>query len=148
MNANRKIVTRLVATVSISLLFVAFYLLSYERSQAERVLYTGKENHEISLERAKLLANNFKISAKPGDLTAGYFGRNIFEKIMQQEGCVGIRIYNAVSEKGTPTYIIIGVDRNGNDLLSGPVGDVIVPCPPWCGGVSITEGEAGIALKN
>ena len=53
MNSNRKIVARLFAAVLFSLVLVAFLLLSYERTQAEKILYTGKENHVISLEKAR-----------------------------------------------------------------------------------------------
>lgn len=132
MNSNRKIVTGLFATVFFGLLFVAFYLLSYERSQAEKILYTGKENHLISLERAKQLTEAFQITAKPGDMMAAFLGRDIFQKILNQQECVGIRIYNAISEKGTPTFVIVGVDGNGNDMVGGPVGEEVLACPPWC----------------
>lgn len=147
MNANRRVVARLFATITITLAVVAFYLLSYEQTQAEKVIYTGRENHLISLEKAKKLAHNFKLTAKSNDLTAGYFGRGIFDRILEQDGCVGIRIYNAVSEQGTPTYIIIGVDGDGDDMLSGPVGDEVKPCPPWCGSVNLSS-EPEIAMKK
>lgn len=150
MNSNRKIVMRLYATIFFSLLFVAFYLLSYERSQAEKILYTGKENHVISLEKAQKLTETFQLAAKPGEMMAAYLGRNIFQKILDQEECVGIRIYNAISEKGTPTFVIVGVDGNGNDMIGGPVGDETLPCPPWCppGRLTLIAKQADIALKN
>jgi hypothetical protein len=150
MNSNRKIVMHFFATVFLGLLFVAFFLLSYERSQAEKILYTGKEHHVISLEKAKQLTRNFQIVAKPGELAAGYLGRNIFEKILYQEQCVGIRIYNAISENGSPTFVLVGVDTSGNDIIYGPIGDEIYPCPPWCapGSLNLLTGQPEVALKN
>ena len=150
MNSNRKIVARLFAAVLFSLVLVAFLLLSYERTQAEKILYTGKENHVISLEKARQLTQNFQIVAKPGELTAGYLGRSIFEKILRQEQCVGIRIYNAISDNGSPTFVIVGVDTSGNDIIYGPIGDELFPCPPWCapGTSPLVSGRPVVALKD
>ncbi|MEX2117503.1 MAG: hypothetical protein WEB37_11495, partial [Bacteroidota bacterium] len=78
-------------------------------------------------------------------ITAGYMGRNIFEKVLEQEEAVGIRIYNARLDDGRPTYVIVGVDRDGNDLLAGPIGEDVIPCPPKCGKALVESQQ--IALR-
>ena len=151
MNTNRKIVMRLISSVFLVLLIVAFLLLSYERTQAEKSLYTGRENHVISLDKARRLTETYQNAAKPGDVIAGYLGRSIFQKILDQEECVGIRIYNAVSEAGNPTFVLVGVDTSGNDILGGPIGDEIRPCPPYCpisSGLILISAPREIAMKQ
>jgi hypothetical protein len=52
------------------------------------------------------------------DSTSGFMlGRNIIEKILAQPGCVGIRFHYALNEQGLKTFVYIGMDANGNDLL-------------------------------
>ena len=151
MNPNRKIVVSLISSVSFLCLIVAFLMLSYERTQAEKTLYTGREHHVISLDKARKLTEAYQNAAKPGDVIAGYLGRNIFEKILDREDCVGIRIYNAFSEAGNPTFVLVGVDTSGNDILGGPIGDEIRPCPPYCpisSGLILISAPREIAMKQ
>ncbi len=133
MSTNRKIFARVLTATFSAMAFVAVYLISYQPSIAEKIVYTGKENHVVDLESAKRWTSNFQETSKPGDVLAGYMGRNIFEKILSQSNCVGIRIYNAKLENGKATFVIVGVDGNGNDIVGGVVGDDVAPCPPWCG---------------
>lgn len=151
MNSNRTIVVRFISTLFLLLLIVAFVLLSFEQTQAEKILYTGKEDHVISLDKARKLTETYQNAAKPGDVVAAYLGKEIFQKILNPRECVGIRIYNAVSEKGTPTLVLVGVDGNGDDLISGAIGDDARPCPPWCarpGGLRLISVQPEIAMKK
>lgn len=151
MNTNRRIITQLITSVFLVLLIVAFVLVSYEQTQAEKFLYTGREDHVISLDKARKLTETYQNAAKPGDMVAAYLGKNIFQKILDQRDCVGIRIYNAVSENGKPTFVIVGVDTIGNDIINGPLGDQIFPCPPWCsvpGGLVLMSPKVEIAMKQ
>ncbi len=151
MNANRKIVTRLITSLFLMLLIVAFILLSYESTKAEKILYTGRENHVISLDKARRLTEAYQNAAKTGDMVGAYLGKDIFQKILNQQECVGIRIYNAVSESGSPTFVIVGVDGNGNDIIGGPIGDEVKPCPPYCprpGGLTLIAAQGDIAVKK
>lgn len=132
MSTNRKIFARLLTATFSAMVFVAVYLISYQPSIAEKIVYTGKENHVVDLESAKRWTSNFQETSKPGDVLAGYMGRNIFENILSQNECVGIRIYNAKLENGRMTFVIVGVDGSGNDIVGGVVGEEIYNCPPWC----------------
>ena len=66
-------------------------------------------------------------------IKGGYFGREIFEKLLSQDGCVGIRCYFAENLDGTPTIVMVGVNSKGDDLVTGIVGEDVLPCPPFCG---------------
>ena len=51
--------------------------------------------------------------------TVGYFvGRNILEQVLAQPGCVGIKFYNAYNEAGKKTLVYVGVNAEGNNMLS------------------------------
>jgi hypothetical protein len=62
-----------------------------------------------------------------------YFGKNAITQTLSQPGCVGIRLYYAKHEDGSPSLVMVGVDRNGNDIVKGHVSQKTVPCPPFCG---------------
>lgn len=68
----------------------------------------------------------------PNATKAVYYTSNVFNDIMSQTGCVGIRIYNAVDASGNMTNVLVGVDVNGNDLYQGKVYDKGGLCPPLC----------------
>ena len=95
------------------------------------------QNHQISLEDAKRYIQNYRNNPTPDpSFKGGYFWREIFDTILAQSGCVGIRYYCAKMDNGTPTIVIVGVDANGKDMDDGIIGEVIKPCPPYCDGDS------------
>ena len=80
---------------------------------------------------------------------AHFFGRQIIEKILAQPGCMGIRIYYAIDDKGKKQLILVGADEKGGNqwpsvkpkgskklLKDGGGGnttsDGSIPCPPFC----------------
>lgn len=121
--------TRVSAIVVVACCFVTATLLSVNTAYAQ---YTGNENHVVTLAQGVKFIQNFKGNPTTPTLKGGYFGRNIFEKIIAQTGCVGIRYYYAKMDDGTPTLVLVGVDGNGNDIEQGVIGEMIWPCPPIC----------------
>lgn len=83
----------------------------------------------------------------PDDVLASFTGRNILESILAQPGCTGIRMFNAINDLGIKQLVLVGVDKNGNNILNfttvgdngelikqkGIVADRNVICPPSCG---------------
>jgi hypothetical protein len=100
--------------------------------QARQQQFTGNEDHVIALDLAIRYVQNFSSSPTVPNIKGAYFGRNIFDKILSQPGCVGLRYYYAKKDDGSHTIILVGVDSNGNDLAQGILGDDAKPCPPWC----------------
>ena len=94
--------------------------------------FTGKEEHEISLEEAKKLLTNYR-KARPGAVKAHFFGRDIIDKILSQDGCVGVRIYYGFDDDEKPQLVLVGTDKDEKDLYNGIFGEVSRPCPPFCG---------------
>jgi hypothetical protein len=120
----------MVAIAVIITTFAAFVLVApVDRARAQ---YKGDENHVVSLDAAKHYIQNFKNNPVAPTTKGGYFGRNIFDKILAQAGTVGIRYYYAANDDGTPTLVLVGVDSTGSDLVQGVIGEVVYPCPPYC----------------
>jgi hypothetical protein len=94
--------------------------------------FTGDENHAISLEEAAKLTKNFRISAAAEAMLGGFFGKTALSNILNQDGCVGMRIYNAKFQDGKLTYVLVGVNTAGDDLEDGELAEIVLPCPPYC----------------
>ncbi|MBX2932344.1 MAG: hypothetical protein KF781_10410 [Chitinophagaceae bacterium] len=83
----------------------------------------------------------------PDDVLASFTGRNIIENILAQPGCTGIRMFNAINDLGIKQLVLVGVDKDGNNILEyttigedgnliknrGIVADRSAICPPSCG---------------
>ena len=96
--------------------------------------YTGTTNHVISLEKAVKYVQNFKASSAAAEIVikGAYFDRGIFEKILAQEGCIGIRYYYAKTDEGTQTIVFVGVNSRNEDMTAGILAEDGIPCPPFC----------------
>jgi hypothetical protein len=95
--------------------------------------FTGNEDHEISLDDAAKLTANYRISAGPKALLGSYFSMDGINKILDQEGCIGIRIYNGLTESREQCFVLSGVNSNGDDLYDGELAEYGTGCPPHCG---------------
>ena len=60
------------------------------------------------------------------------YHRDIFDKILADERCVGIRFYPGIDDKGEVTLLYCGFDAKGNNILQGTIGDLPYRCPPFC----------------
>lgn len=93
--------------------------------------FTGQENHEITLNDAIQMTTAFQ-NTNPNMTKASFFGRDAIERILNQEHCVGIRIYGGIdgSEKQSP--VLVGVTSSGEDLYEGELAELGGNCPPFC----------------
>jgi hypothetical protein len=94
---------------------------------------TGNENHQVDLVTAVRFIKNHKSNLKAPSVKGGFFGRNAFEKILAQVGCIGIRYYYAQNDAGEPVLVLVGVDGKGQDMQTGFIAEMSMPCPPFCG---------------
>ena len=94
--------------------------------------FTGNENHDITLQEASAMTANYR-NASPGAVLGHYFGNSAISAILAQTGCVGIRMYYAITNEGVKQLVLVGVDSNGNDLYNGLLADRSYNCPPDCG---------------
>ncbi len=87
---------------------------------------------QITLSQAQEMVNEFR--KRYPDSKKGYFaGANHFNKILQQEDCIGLRIYNGYdNETDSTNLVIVGVNSNNEDMTNGYILDKTTPCPTTC----------------
>lgn len=88
----------------------------HERS---RPVFTGMEDHNISLDEAGTLTRNYRMAAGRGAVKGRYFSRVSLEQLLMQDGVVGVRYYYAEDQSGHPQMVLVGVDAQGKDLTEG-----------------------------
>jgi hypothetical protein len=98
--------------------------------------FTGKENHIISLEEAKKLTSNFQSRLQGDQVRAHYVSKEGLQQLLEQENCVGVRIYYGETDDGKPELVLVGVTEDGRDLTEGVILERTMPCPPYCPSVS------------
>jgi hypothetical protein len=96
-------------------------------------MFTGKEEHKVSLKKARSMVKAYQKSKTKNEIKAVFFGKDAIGKILKQKNCVGMRVYYAKKTSGANTLVVIGVDKNCNDLTEGYIADYGFPCPPICG---------------
>lgn len=93
--------------------------------------FDGTEGGAIALSAGAAMTKEFRLR-NPGSITARFFGKDIINEILNQEGCMGIRIYYGLDEDGNNQLVIVGADSDENDMLD-IVADLSRPCPNVCG---------------
>lgn len=94
--------------------------------------FTGNENHQISLQEAAELTRAYRES-HPNQTIAEFFGKAAIQAILNQPGCVGIRIYYGQEPQNAQKHlVIVGADENKNDLYVGFIAERALACPTFC----------------
>jgi hypothetical protein len=120
--------------IALGLSIAIFFLLVAARGVDDHsMLRSGPEDHVITLAQAVKLIENFRNAPTAPTIKGGYFSRSIFDTILSQAGCAGVRYYYAKKDDGTATIVLVGVDAAGNDITQGVLGNESLPCPPYCG---------------
>ena len=112
--------------------------------------------HNIPLNQAIQMVASYRslkndlingILAKQVNLpNAESFDRDIFDQLLKQSGCNGVRVYYSFDQQLQLRLVLVGTDSAGNDILpsdpadatgnSGTIGEVGKICPPYCASVS------------
>lgn len=92
--------------------------------------FDGTEGGAIPLRDGGKMTANYR-NNNAGELLGHFFGKDILNQILAQDGCEGIRMYYAEDADGNKELVIVGADANENDMTQ-LVADVSRPCPP-CG---------------
>ena len=86
----------------------------------------------ITLQEATKFTTAFR-EKYPEEVKAFFVGTNKLNLILEQPGCIGIRIYNGYSqEEKRMNAVLIGVGADGNDLVNGVILEHLIPCPKFC----------------
>ena len=94
--------------------------------------FDGNEGKVVSLEEAAIWTANFRNSIQPGETIAHFIGKNKLLELLEQENCVGVRIYYGLDENGEKNLVFVGADENENDLVDGIILEYATKCPPKC----------------
>lgn len=94
--------------------------------------FTGNENHDIPLSEAAEWTKNYRDTIAPDDTISHYFGKAAIQAILNQDGCVGIRIYYALDNTGQKQLIVVGANAARNDLYTGLLAERSIRCPQDC----------------
>ena len=87
--------------------------------QRIRPVFTGMEDHSISLQEAGSLTQNYRKAAGQGAVKGKYFSRAAIEQLLAQEEAVGVRYYYGVGTDGKQQMVLVGVNGLGQDLDEG-----------------------------
>jgi hypothetical protein len=90
-----------------------------QRVERNRPVFTGMEDHSISVEEAGSLTRNYRQSAGSGAVKGKFFSRAAIEQLLAQEDTVGIRYYYGIDAEGKPEMVVVGVNGFGQDLDEG-----------------------------
>ncbi|MEJ8756874.1 hypothetical protein WG947_07710 [Pontibacter sp. H259] len=97
--------------------------------------FDGTEGSTIDLQQAATWTANYRrvaVADESGTVVkAHFYGRDILQKLLDQENCMGIRVYHARDEKGQQQLVLVGADAEGNDIESMVVDNGKI-CPPDC----------------
>ena len=94
----------------------------------------GRRSHRVTHAQARRMREKYlrRYKGVRAPLQAGVYDRAIFDKILAQKGCKGVRFYPGIDDDGKMTVLFAGVDGEGNDMLAGIIGDMPFRCPPYC----------------
>ena len=86
----------------------------------------------ITVEEAIDYTHAFQAN-NPDAIKSFFAGINKINRILGQDDCIGIRFYNGTnSETGANNLVLVGVDKNGEDITTGVILEELVTCPTHC----------------
>lgn len=94
------------------------------------MLENEKAGAIINLEEAVKLTRDYR-AENPTGIKAFLFDGDLVRQVLEQEGCVSIRIYNGFDKSGDkPSPVIVGVTADNEDMTAGIILDRAYRCPP------------------
>lgn len=92
----------------------------------------------VSLDEAKAMTAAYR-AAHPNEVKAQLYDKGLIEQVLNQQGCVGIRIYHGI-DNGNLCSVIVGVDAQEEDMHNGIILEKGTLCPPKCSTRSLLNG--------
>lgn len=108
-------------------------------------------DHRTPVATAAAMTRRYRESVPAGTFRAGYFHAGAYTSLLNQRGCRGIRIYLGRHEDGQLNLILVGVDRDGRDMLPGRR-DTASQLPKGMASATLEtasdEGDGGEAMQD
>lgn len=93
----------------------------------------NKNSSEIITEQQAIDFTHAFQENNPNAIKAFFAGSNKINQILEQDDCIGIRIYNGYNnDTQENNLVLVGVDRTGEDITSGVILEYLIPCPKHC----------------
>jgi hypothetical protein len=96
---------------------------------------TGIEQNVISLETAQTWAKKWR-SNPENTVKAHLIPQIDITELLAEENVVDVRAYIGIDENGVNKLMLVGVDKDGNDLIDDTceqyIYDFTKPCPSTC----------------
>lgn len=115
------------------------YLATCLTSKHPIMSFNGSEGAVIELDAAAALTAEYR-KLNPGETLGHFLGRDLLSSILNQSGCMGIRVYYGVDSNGAKQLIFVGADSNEDDMTSGIIADFCSPCPNRCSSANSLNG--------
>ena len=100
--------------------------------------YNGSEGHMVDLRLAARWTKRYR-EENPGETKAQFFGCDILNQLLNEPGCMGIRVYYGIDDDGKKQLILVGANAEQNNLLptdQGSDGSAVAnggqSCPTSC----------------
>ncbi len=94
--------------------------------------FNGTEGEFISIDEAGQMTAAWRNGGN-GDIKGVFFGKEKLEALLNQDGAVGIRMYFAENTKEEVALVLVGVEADQNDIVTGQILDRGTYCPDVCG---------------
>ncbi len=98
--------------------------------------FNGTEGSFVTLREASGWTANYRATISSGDIIAHFVGSEKVKAILDQEDCVGIRIYYGIDDDGKKNLILVGASADENDMVDGVIVEKLTTCPPKCSSVN------------
>lgn len=94
---------------------------------------TDKNSGEvISLDHSIEFTHAYQ-TENPDAIKAFFAGSDNVKRILEQENCIGIRIYNGYdTTRNKANLVLVGVNEEGEDITNGIIVEDLLACPPYC----------------
>lgn len=90
----------------------------------------------ITLPEAETYTHGFQ-EAYPEEIKAFFAGSNKLKQVLDQEDCIGIRIYAGLDKTtNRKNLVLVGVNALGQDMVDGTILEELNPCPTDCDNLS------------
>jgi hypothetical protein len=96
--------------------------------------FNGDEGSEVTLSEASAWTSNYRRTIPSGEIVGQFVGKNKLMKILNQRGCMGVRLYYGIGDDGKKNLIAVGAGSDENDMTEGVILEKFFPCPPICSG--------------
>lgn len=77
------------------------------------------KGNKISKSKARKWVNNYKKKHEKDKnfMSSMLFDKHIVLKMLKEDRCKGLRIYNALDEEGKLHFVLVGTDAEGKNIL-------------------------------